>query len=121
MPATVRIAPSRASRELGERALDVAAQRALGAHQRVVAHVEAEHLLLEREPLALGELERRGSARRSSNTGAVVAGVAAEVEEAHRALRRARAGARSVASTIGSNTMQQALARVAERVERRPP
>ncbi len=51
--ATVHVGPRRRAR--------------LGAHQRMVAHVEAEHLLLERQPLALVELDvgDRSPARRS--------------------------------------------------------
>ena len=102
--------------QLGERAVDVAPQRPLGAHHRVLAHVEAEHLLLEREPLRLRELgvgdlgalpddrlrRRRRRPRRTGRTGP----------------RPRCAGGRARVSTIVSNTSTQALARMAERVER---
>ena len=44
------------SRMSERRAVGVAGQRRLEAHQRVVAHVEAEHLLLEGQALRLVEL-----------------------------------------------------------------
>ena len=94
--------------EIGDRALDEAAQHVLGAHQRVVAHVEAEHLLLGAQPLGLVELDvgdrepivehravvgrRRRPGRRGSSC------------PASRSRRR-----RSVASTIGSNTCSRPL------------
>ena len=43
--------------ELEDRAVDLALEGLLGAEQRVVRHVEAEHLLLEREPVLLVELD----------------------------------------------------------------
>ena len=48
--------------------------------------VQAEHLLLELQPLALVELDRRGSAMRSSNPAAVGGVVAQVAEQAHHAL-----------------------------------
>ena len=118
-PATVRIEPSSSSRELGDRALDVAAQHRLGAHQRVVAHVEAEHLLLGAQPLRLVELDV-GDRQPVVEHRAVVGGAAAEVEEAHRALVAfAPAAQRRVDDRL--EHLQQALAGMAERVEARPP
>ncbi len=80
-PPTVRSSPSRSSRSSASVHVDVAAQRPLGAHQRVVAHVEAEHLLLEREPLRLRRTRRRGSRPGSPSDGFDV-GVARRREQA---------------------------------------
>ena len=74
----------------------------LGAHQRVVAHVEAEHLLLEGQALLLVELERRGSATRSSNAGVRRPSIVAEERRARPC--RARGGGRRCWSMICSNT-----------------
>ena len=71
--------------EVGDRALDVAAQRPLGAHQRVVAHVEAEHLLLGAQPLASCRTRCRGSAAGRRTPARRRRRVAAQVEQAHRA------------------------------------
>ena len=95
--------------ELGDRALDVAAQRPLGAHQRVVAHVEAEHLLLGAQPLGLVELEvgdRRGGRR----TPARVAGRRRPGRTGSSCPARVRAGAaarrRRSARTRGSRPLR---------------
>ena len=44
---------------LGDAAVDLAPQRRLDAEQRVIGHVQAEHLLLEAQPIALVELVDR--------------------------------------------------------------
>ena len=97
------------------RAVGLAAQRRLGAHERVVA-TRTGRASPSRRPSCsrLLELERRGSRR------PVVEGRAARrrgvAEQRHDALSSSRRRA-IVLSMIGSNTWQQALAGVAERVE----
>ena len=105
--------------EIGDRALDVAAQRGFGAHERMVAHVEAEHLLLGAQLLRLVEVDV-GDRQPVVEHGAVVGGAAAEVEQAHRSLvALAPAAQRRVDDRL--EHLEQTLARMAERVERRPP
>ena len=56
-PPTQRTSPSLAAlAELGDGGVDVAGEGRLHALERVVAQVEPEHLLLERQPHRLGEL-----------------------------------------------------------------
>ena len=109
----------RAVVELGQirdRALDVPAQRRFGAHQRVIAHVEAEHLLLGAQLLGLVEVDV-GDRQAVVEHRAVVGGAAAEVEQAHRSLvALAPAAQRRVDDRL--EHLQQTLARMAERVER---
>ena len=65
-PPMCTIAPSAQVLELADRLLDLAAQRRLLAEQRVVGHVQAEHLLLGAEQFGLVELDCREPAARSS-------------------------------------------------------
>ena len=76
----------------------------LGPDERMVAHVETEHLLLGREALRLLELEV-GDRQAVVEHRAVVGGIAAEVEEAHRPLVAFTAAAQG-RSTIGSKREQ---------------
>ena len=68
--------------EVGNRAVAATAKRRLGPHQRVVAHIEPEHLLFQLESLGLVELEVR------NRDSLVVRGIdcAGLAEEAHHPL-----------------------------------
>ena len=101
--------------ELGQRALDVAAQRPLRAHHRVLAHVEAEHLLLEREPLRLPELGV-GDLDALLEADAAPASGALEIEEAHRPLLALLAARDGPVDDLLEHE-EQTLARVTEGVE----
>ena len=99
--------------EVGDGAVGPAAQRRLGAHQRVVAHVEAEHLLLEREPLASCRTRGRGSAAARRTPAPPSLELAEQRHHAHVALAAAGEGVVDDLLEHG----EQALAGVAERVE----
>ena len=101
--------------QLRDRALDVAAQHRLGTHERMVAHVEAEHLLLGAQALRLLELDL-GDREPVVEHRAVVGVAATEIEEAHRSLV-ALAPAAQGRVDDGLEHLEQALARMAERVE----
>ena len=98
----------------GDGAVDLAAQRGLDAEQRVVAHVEPEHLLLELQPLGLVELELGdGDALVEARIGRL-----GEVaEQAHHALVALAATDHGGVDDLFEHH-QQALARQAEVVER---
>ena len=87
------MAPSSPSAASARRAVGLAAQRRLGPHERVVAHVEAEHLLLEGQPVALVELEVGDLGAVVEGHAAGLGGVAEEGHDAHVDL--AAAGRRS--------------------------
>ena len=57
MPPSTLTDPSSPFGDVGKRTVRAPAEDTLGAEQRVIRDVEAEHLLLEREPLRLVELE----------------------------------------------------------------
>ncbi len=103
--------------ELGERALGAPAQRGLGPHERVVAHVEPEHLLLERQALLLVELDGRGWSMRGLGRRAVAAAVVVEHrEQVELALGLAAASPERRVEDLLVHR-QQALTRMAQRVE----
>ena len=119
-PPTVRIVPSSTLRELGDACTSV--RRRSDASAPISGwslHVEAEHLLLEGQPLALVELDvgdrRAGS---SKAVPAVVGGVAEQGHDCPCPRSRRRATVR-VDDLLEHG--EQALAGVAEGVERRRP
>ena len=101
--------------QLGDREIGAPLQRPLGAEERVVADVEAEHLLLEGEPLGLVHLEvgdREALVER--RLAALGHALAEEAEDARVAL--AATGQRGVDDLLEDG--EQAAALVAEPVER---
>src|SRR6478735_3456297 len=114
-PADGEHAPVLAVERLGHRAVDLAAQRRLGAEQRVVADVQAEHLLLELQPVALVELVLGDGD--ALGEAAVLAGEHVVAEQAHHALV-AFAPAHQCRVDDLLEDHQQAAARMVQVVER---
>ena len=115
-PATVRIDAVVELGQVGDRALDEAPQRALDAHERMVAHVEAEHLLLGAQPLGLVELDvgdRRAGRRTPGESSASPPPRSKRLIVPCVAL--APAAQRRVDDRL--EHVEQTLARMAERVE----
>ena len=88
-PPTTTMAPSSIVGRSSDRVLDLAPQRRLDAEQRMIGHVQPEHLLLEAQLLGLVELEvgdRGALVEPVADVAGVAAVVAPVAEQAHHAL-----------------------------------
>ncbi len=103
--------------EVGDRALGQSAQRALDAHQRVVAHVEPEHVLLGARAARPCRTRRRGSRGGRRSTGD--ASSAAPPPRSNRLIVPCVALAPAAQARVDDRLehVEQTLARVTERVE----